>query len=125
MGRDGPEPKEGVDFRWVKAENSNALVRDFNFKKSSTSVSATSETKVKAKAKVKSKPVAKSSLSGASRSTDGKVKKPSALSGASRSTAGKVKAKSVGGGASGSWSPPKVKGHKGVPWPPSMKGYAK
>lgn len=28
-GRDGDEPKEGVDFKWVKAENSNAMVRKF------------------------------------------------------------------------------------------------
>jgi hypothetical protein len=28
-GRDGEEPKEGVDFKWVKAEGSNAMVRKF------------------------------------------------------------------------------------------------
>jgi hypothetical protein len=28
-GRDGEEPKEGVDFKWVKAEGSNAKVRKF------------------------------------------------------------------------------------------------
>ena len=119
-GRDGPEPEEGKDFRWVKAKNGNFLTRDFT-KQADTPAAPPSATKTsKPRAKPKASPV-----SGATRSTANKVKKPSTLSGASRGTTGKVKAKSTGGGATGSWSPPKVKGHKGVPWPPSMKGYSK
>ena len=91
--------KEGVDFEWVKGNAKNTKVRRFFSAAEKKALSAPKPTatattpatsKPKTKAVVKEKP---SPVSGASRSTDGKVKdkKPVAgVSGASRSVAGKV-----------------------------------
>jgi hypothetical protein len=64
-GRDGEEPKEGVDFKWVKAENSNAKVRKFFTKADKAAMKeapkAAEKTKPAAKAKSASKAAPKAS----------------------------------------------------------------
>ena len=55
-GRDGDEPKEGVDFKWVKAENSNAMVRKFFTKADKAAAKAPKKAKPAAKAAPKASP---------------------------------------------------------------------
>lgn len=55
-GRDGDEPKEGVDFKWVKAENSNAMVRKFFTKADKAAAKAPKKAKSAAKAAPKASP---------------------------------------------------------------------
>ena len=55
-GRDGDEPKEGVDFKWVKAENSNAMVRKFFTKADKAAAKVPKKAKPAAKAAPKASP---------------------------------------------------------------------